>query len=257
MTRIDDGHIDEVIIDAFDDIVADEQLKKRTLEAIHAKMEVGVTAEGLTMLSALGDSDGQRSHDGGSNIAGSAATHMVKRSRPAKQAISLLIAACLALSFIGVGGFTLYRSETAYASIVAQSSLTLGINRFGTVVSVRAGNDSEQAVLDELGLTGLTYADAMDRLASSDVFGDTQVDVTVGANVAAQQDQLADTTQNSLANAGCSGICNGNRYGADSGVGVGNGDDMRGTDQSVGQGAAQGANDGNGQRNGRNGRSGT
>lgn len=149
----------------------------------------------------------------------------------------------LCMAALGVGGNTIVHTETAYASIAAQTQVTLGVNRFGNVVSATAASSDMQDELDALALEGKVYDEAVGILIASGYLGDATVDVEVGADEDGQLQELVATSTACLENAGCSGTCNGNRYGQQNGNGTGAG---TGTGNGSGAGGGTGTGSGNG-----------
>ena len=125
------------------------------------------------------------------------------------------IAAALLVVALGIGWNSAFHTETAYATVSSQESLTLSVNRFDVVIAATSADAASQNEVDDLGLVSLSYEEAMARLADSGWLGSSQVDVTVGANGSDQQDSLVASTTSCLESSGCSGSCNGNHYGRD------------------------------------------
>lgn len=159
------------------------------------------------------------------------------------------VAAVLCLALVGIGGGVIYNTETAYASIGAQqnASVTLGVNRFGYVRSVQAADNGSGVNVNDLGLKGMSYEDAMETLLESGYFTDDQVDASISSDDASQQDGLVSTTQACLTEAGCSGSCNGQSYGNGHAYGSANG---KNSDTNTGSGQGSGSNSGMGQQRG-------
>ena len=125
------------------------------------------------------------------------------------------IAAALLVVALGIGWNSAFHTETAYATVSSQESLTLSVNRFDVVIAATPADAAAQDEVDDLGLVGLSYEEAMAKLADSGWLGASQVDVTVGANGSDQEDSLVASTTSCLESAGCNGSCNGNHYGRD------------------------------------------
>lgn len=164
---------------------------------------------------------------------------------PGRRLVAGLVAACLCVALVGVGGAGVYGTETAYASITAQHAVDLGVNRWGRVISATSDDAAVQAQLDQMNVKGTSYDEAIAALVSSGILGEGDVDATVGADGQQQADDLTVTTTTCLSDAGRSGTCNGMGYGQ--GMGQGNGN---GQGQGMGQGNGQGQ--GNGMGNGQN-----
>ncbi|MEG0217032.1 MAG: hypothetical protein RR655_01720 [Raoultibacter sp.] len=101
------------------------------------------------------------------------------------QRIGLAVAACLCLLMIGVGGYTVYDTETAYIDIDVNPSVELGVNCFDIVVSTRAYNEDGQRALDHASLTGKRYEEALQLLLQSEeAIGYIGEDSFVAVNIA-------------------------------------------------------------------------
>lgn len=101
------------------------------------------------------------------------------------QRIGLAVAACLCLLMIGVGGYTVYDTETAYIDIDVNPSVELGVNCFDIVVSTRAYNEDGQRALDHVSLTGKRYEEALQLLLQSEeAIGYIGEDSFVAVNIA-------------------------------------------------------------------------
>lgn len=74
--------------------------------------------------------------------------------------------ACLALLLLG--GRWLYFTPSFAISIDVNPSLELGVNRFDRIVSVQGYNSDGQELADSLNLKYLNYAEAVNRVLSSD-----------------------------------------------------------------------------------------
>lgn len=244
MTERDDRSLDESIIDAWSDIQVTDDLKASTMAAIHAARLVGsesAAEKGRDGEAAVGEADGIP--DLSVVSGGKAGKHGKGFSRGRRRLIVGLVAAALCLMSLGVGGNVVYHTETAYAQVSSQATVTLGVNRFGKVVRVTVAQADLQDELDSLHLTGRNYDDAISALTSSGYLGGTEVNVQVGGNASEQEQALATTTTSCLENAGCSGTCNGQGYGEHDGSGAGAGN---GSHDGTGSGAGNGNGHGNG-----------
>lgn len=85
-------------------------------------------------------------------------------ARPLTRRAAIALATCLALAAVGVGGYAWAQAPCAYVAIDVNPSIELGINRLGSVASVRAYNEDGERLLQALDLDGLAYADAMAAL---------------------------------------------------------------------------------------------
>lgn len=129
-------------------------------------------------------------------IEGAAASNAkAKRSRK-KTGVRLFgariaLAACLVLAAVGVGGFALASTPSAYVGIDVNPSVELGINRFDRVVEAKAYNQDGQEVLDQAQVVGMPYVDALDAvesaMADQGYFAD---DAVIEVNVVCESDDL-------------------------------------------------------------------
>lgn len=234
----DDATLDQALRDAVEEVTVDDALRARTMAAIR-QLRQEEQEQALPLPTQ------------GKDTAASESRSKSVRRKPhshATRIVAGLVAACLCLSLLGVGGVVVYGTETAYASVTAQTSVGFGVNRFGRVVSVSADEASVQDAVDGLGLVGMDYGEALSALVASGVLGDSEVDVTVEAKGNSQQQQsLVDSSESSLESAGCSGTCNGNRYGSGLGDGSGSGS---GSSGGAGSGSGNGSDAGSGNGNG-------
>lgn len=255
----DDERLNRAIANAWSDVKMSDELLSSTMSVIRAARDAQSNAEEKRE-AAVVPVDPIEPADSGASVA---------KMRPFyRHALAKgLVAAALCLAFVGTGGTVLYHTETAYASIQAQASITLGVNRFGQIISVTSSDGTLPDSIDALGLVGRSYEDGLTALADSGILGD-QVDVSVGSNDGSQQQSLQTASTDSLSKAGCSGTCNGKKYGRMGGGSADSPDsDQQGSGQSgqgmgmMGQGQSQGQNsvsnsgsgnaaDGNGTDNG-------
>ena len=251
-----DASLDALIRDAWQDVRVDSSLEASTLAAIQEARaaEPACSTSPQRASEAAPSSAEKRAHKKGSAPNGVNApvfTPVVptgKRPRRIHFARAA-VAAVLCLALMGVGGGFIYNTETAYASIGAQqnASVTLGVNRFGKVRSVQAADNGSGVDVNDLGLEGMSYEDAVETLLESGYFTDDQVDASISSDDASQQDSLVNTTQACLTEAGCSGNCNGQAYGNGHAYGSANG---KNSDAGTGQGQGSGSNSGMGQHRG-------
>jgi hypothetical protein len=240
----DDARLDAAIADAWSDVKATDELLASTMSAIRAARDSEPAAEEKAATSTShADSAGFPV----SSIPSVAKVRPLRRHRLAMG----LAAAAICLVFVGVGGAALYHTETAYASINAQTSITLGINRFGQIISVTSSDGMLPEPVDSLGLVGRSYEDGMTVLADSGILDD-RVDVSVGSEDGSQQDSLQAASTDCLAKAGYSGTCNGKGYGRNGDAGSADASDssQQGSGQPsqdagmVGQGSGSGSGSG-------------
>lgn len=76
---------------------------------------------------------------------------------------------CLVLG-VGAGGFSAYRQPVSYISIDVNPSIELGVNRWDTVVSVKAYNEDGVSILDGIDLKNKTYTTAIDTLLMDEAY---------------------------------------------------------------------------------------
>lgn len=233
-----EAELDEAIRSAFADVQVSRRLKSSTMAAIRAARaaEGGTDPEGRqpTEPRMVKTGSAVPTAAATTGMPGTWASHATpeadasaSRARPWRRRLTLrAVAAALCLVLIATVGTALYTTETAFASIAAQSEVTLGINRFGRVVSVDVPRTASDVDVDSLHLAGMTYEEAVATLAESGYLGSGDVDVEVSSDDQGQQQRLVKTTQTCLSEAGRSGSCNGDRYGqegASAGQGHGQG----------------------------------
>ncbi len=192
----DDDRIDDLVRNAWPTSEVSDDLRASTMERIHRAASEG------------------RSEEAASSVPEAAPARGTRIMRFPRWAWAGIAAALLVVA-IGIGWNSAFHTETAYATVSSQESLTLSVNRFDVVLAATPADAASQDEVDGLGLVGLSYEEAMARLADSGWLGTGQVDVTVGANGSDQEDSLVSSTTSCLESAGCSGSCNGNRYGRD------------------------------------------
>lgn len=229
-----DEELSSLVRDSWPEAKVSDELRASTLARIHEAA--------------------QAAPDAGEAVDERPATQVPAACRPRQATVSPLarrgwlgLAAVLLAAVLGIAGYSVYHSETAYATVSAQTQLTLGINRFNVVVSAAAGEGVSQADIDTLGLDGRTYDDAMAVLSSSGYLGSGEVDVSVDSGAADQEQALVESTTSCLGESGHSGSCNGNRYGrvadaAQDGTEAGSSDEAGATCD----GECQGTGSGNG-----------
>ncbi|MEG0662711.1 MAG: hypothetical protein RR472_05475, partial [Anaerovoracaceae bacterium] len=124
------------IIDAFDEIKADEQLKASTLDFLREEME-----------------------------------KREKEKRPRRK-LGYVLAPMMVMLFIvlGVSGYSAYGKATSYIGIDVNPSIELGINRMDKVVSVDCYNKDAEQLMEGIELKGLSYKEAVETLLNSEKF---------------------------------------------------------------------------------------
>jgi hypothetical protein len=209
------------------------------MAAIHAARNAQQHGENASM-------DDDDAHPAFTVVHGTEASPRKHRPTRGKRLVAGLVAAVLCVAFLGVGGNVLYKTETAFAQVSSQATVTLGVNRFGTVVRATTEQEALQNEIDSLGLRGKTYDEAIASLAESGYLGGTDVTAQVSANGSEQEQVLVETTTTCLENAGCTGSCNGQGFGKRDGSGMGMGMG-NGSGQGMGQGMGNGSGQGMGQ----------
>lgn len=108
-------------------------------------------------------------------------------------------AACLVVVFLGAGGALAWFTPVSAVSVEAGTSLELSLNRFDRVLQVQGDSAQDQELADRLGLTYLSYTDALEAILDSQevtqaLNGGAELAVTVaGQNEQHCQDLLEDT----------------------------------------------------------------
>ena len=81
--------------------------------------------------------------------------------------IAQLLAACLVVGALAAGSFAL-AAETAQVHVDGGGSIELGLNRWGRVVRAESSDPDLDGALDDLGVVGMSCADALEALSSDD-----------------------------------------------------------------------------------------
>lgn len=90
-----------------------------------------------------------------------------RRRRPPMRRIAQLLAACLVVGALAAGSFAL-AAETAQVHVDGGGSIELGLNRWGRVVRAESSDPDLDGALDDLGVVGMSCADALEALSSDD-----------------------------------------------------------------------------------------
>lgn len=90
-----------------------------------------------------------------------------RRRRPPMRRIAQLLAACLVVGALAAGSFAL-AAETAQVHVDGGGSIELGLNRWGRVVRAESSDPDLDGALDNLGVVGMSCADALEALSSDD-----------------------------------------------------------------------------------------
>lgn len=128
--------MDEQLREAFAQVRAEEDLKKRTLDYLSQKT-------------------------GGWSAAPR------RRARPWAMA-----AACAACLLLTVGSLWLYLTPAAYISVDVNPSVELTVNRFDRVISLKGLNDDGAALAEDLNVRFLEYTEALEQVLNSDTIAD-------------------------------------------------------------------------------------
>ncbi len=182
---------------AFDEVVAPDTVKRETLAFISAYAEAEQAAHPMPFTTPS-TPDASKRREG-------------FRARSFKRTVAAL-AACLALVALGFGGFTLYAQPTAYVGIDVNPSIELGLNRFDTVVEVKALNDDGQTLLHDINLKGCRFEDALAKLTQSEAFApytqaDAFIEISVTSDDARQAETLRSESDTCLQSLPCQGSC--------------------------------------------------
>ena len=90
-----------------------------------------------------------------------------RRTRPPMRRIAQLLAACLVVGALAAGSFA-FAAETAQVHVDGGGSIELGLNRWGRVVRAESSDPDLDGALDDLGVVGMSCADALEALSSDD-----------------------------------------------------------------------------------------
>ena len=128
--------MDEQLREAFAQVRAEEDLKKRTLDYLSQKTS------------------------GWSSVSR-------RRARPWAMA-----AACAACMLMTIGSLWLYFTPAAYISVDVNPSVELTVNRFDRVISLKGLNDDGAALAEDLNVRFLEYTEALEQVLNSDTIAD-------------------------------------------------------------------------------------
>lgn len=168
-------------------------------------------------------------------------------ARPTRRHFVQLMAACLAVGCAGAATFA-FAHETAQVGLGEAARVQLGLNRWGTVVRVSCADANLQQAVQDLGLFGLPYEDALARLMEdeavlSELSGAEGLLVVVESPNQSQEQDVLSGCRRVAEGASCKAMCRSARQGAGAGMGGGHG-------QGHGSGAGNGRGQGNGRGNG-------
>lgn len=93
-----------------------------------------------------------------------------RRKRPPMRRVAQLLAACLVVGALAAGSFAL-AAETAQVHVDGGGSIELGLNRWGRVVRAESSDPGLDGTLDNLGVIGMSCADALEAISSDDEVG--------------------------------------------------------------------------------------
>lgn len=168
-------------------------------------------------------------------------------ARPTRRHFVQLMAACLAVGCAGAATFA-FAHETAQVGLGEAARVQLGLNRWGTVVRVSCADANLQQAVQDLGLFGLPYEDALARLMEdeavfSKLSGAEGLLVVVESPNQFQEQDVLSGCRRVAEGASCKAMCRTARQGTGAGMGGGHG-------QGHGAGAGNGRGQGNGRGNG-------
>lgn len=168
-------------------------------------------------------------------------------ARPTRRHFVQLMAACLAVGCAGAATFA-FAHETAQVELGEAARVQLGLNRWGTVVRVSCADANLQQAVQDLGLAGLPYEDALARLMAdeavlSELSGAEGLLVVVESPNQSQEQDVLSGCRRVAEGASCKAMCRSARQGTGAGMGGGHG---QGHGAGAGNGRGQGRGHGNG-----------
>jgi hypothetical protein len=149
------------IYEAFDSVRAEDELKRRTKEAVCEKIQ----------------------------------TTSPKRATYRKRLAA--VCACLFLLLAGFGGYQFYMAPVSTISVDVNPSIELEVNRLDKIVAVNSYNEDGQQLADSVNLKNYSYSDALDVLMSSDAMcayleqGEFVSITVIGSTEAKSEEMLA------------------------------------------------------------------
>ena len=169
-------------------------------------------------------------------------------ARPTRRHFIQLMAACLAVGCAGAATFA-FAHETARVELGETTRVQLGLNRWGTVVRVSCADANLQQAVQDLGLAGLPYEDALaclmeDEAVLSGLSGAEGLLVVVESPNQSQEQDVLNGCRRVAEGASCRAMCRSARQGAGAGMGVGHG--QSGHRSGAGNGRGQGSGRGSG-----------
>ena len=179
-------------------------------------------------------------------------------ARPTRRHFVQLMAACLAVGCAGAATLA-FAHETASVELGELARVRLGLNRWGTVVRVSCADADMQRTVQDLGLFGLNYEEALARLMAdesvlAELSGAEGLLVVVESPNQSQEQDVLGGCRRAAEGASCAAMCRSAGQGAGSGhgrgAGLGNGRGQgHGAGAGHGQGRGQGQGHGHGQEN--------
>lgn len=188
--------LEQEIHEAFDAVVMPQGLKEKTMMTVRNRRSGESQSANVIPVTPSSRRDGSSRSS----------------SRSRFRNFGLALAACLALVAVGIGGFKLYTTETAYIGIDINPSIELSINCFDRVVSQRAVNDDGELALADISLVGKTYDEAMATLSESEPFmaslsSNGYVEISVTSDNTKQTEKLSQESDRYIASWPCEGSC--------------------------------------------------
>ena len=159
-----------------------------------------------------------------------------------------LMAACLAVGCAGAATFA-FAHETARVELGETARAQLGLNRWGAVVRVSCADTGLQQAVQDLGLFGLPYEDALARLMEdeavlSELSGAEGLLVVVESPNQSQEQDVLNGCRRVAEGVSCKAMCRSARQGAGAGMGGGHGQGGHGGGPGNGRGQGSGRGSG-------------
>lgn len=184
--------VDKRVRESLDAVTMPDEFKQQTLTYIYKVSEQDASA------------------DTGSKKQGATHESPIRRRPFIMRSLVRAIAACLVLTVLGVTGWNLYYTETAFVDIELNPSLEIGLNRFDRVISERPLNKDAEEVLQSVTLQGKSYDKAMTDLTEDPVFlgyitEDASIEVSISGENEQQTQTLLAQSNHHVSNLPCSG----------------------------------------------------
>lgn len=145
------------IKNAFDNIHAEDELKKNTIKYINGKRKTYKP--------------------------------LVYRMVPVAAAFVLMIGVCLF-------GYTIYSTPVTVLSIDINPSFELGINCFDKIVEVQGYNEDGSEFTSTLDIKHSNYKDAINKIMDSESYTDDVISITVGGKEGKQKESILSNIEN-------------------------------------------------------------